>query len=51
MFEQADDTDELYNEVKELSDRYYQLLGSIPNDISETKPVIENSVANIKPPS
>ena len=50
VFEQADDTDELYSEVQEFSDRYYQLLSSIPTDTPETKPVVENSVANIKLP-
>ena len=49
VFEQADDTDELYSEVQELSDMYYQLLSIIPTDTPETKPVVENSVANITP--
>ena len=50
VFEQADDTDDLYSEVQEQSDRYYQLLSSIHTATPETKPVIENSVAIIKLP-
>ena len=50
MFELADETYELYSEVQELSDKYYQVLSSIPTATPETKPVIENSVANIKLP-